>query len=1628
MMRIFSWFIFVVIGVQILSGQITPPFTADFESSEGYSLGDLGGQNGWILNQGQAKIISGTAFSGNNLASLILNNPFSQVSVLFNSVAGDEISFVDFYIKPKAGDILNIEEVVDSEGALIGFVKVGSLGEGYVFNGDGIGGGQWLATNAMASLTVGDVSQNWIHLTLRQDFNDKIWDLYIGGTLQAINLGLIDDTSIFLNEFVLMGDLVANVNFDLFSLTFTNPLFTDADKDGIDDAYESLYGLNSSLNDRDLDPDSDGLNNIEEFLSGSFANNPDSDGDFVNDGDEILLGTDPIQSNPEFLILGSNNLFLRLRADSGIVEGAPGFVASWEDQSGNGYHATQSNTNRQPAIVDNQINGNPVVRFDGLSGTQGDRFLLASEILDPLSQGEIFAVLKATSALPASDQGLWNLGQPSKYPQADGTISDGFGSDVSRSATPPIDIEDYHVYSASSKPNEWIARINGSIIGEATTNTVDWKNNVKIGRSSTLNFAGDFAEILIYDRVLTVQERDDVLNYLAIKYNIATALSDTDSDGLPDDWEIQFFGNLDQGANDDPDGDGIINIDEFTGGTDPTIIDLSNPPPGIFFWFRAETGIVEGSPGFVTTWEDQSGNGYHASQINTNRQPAIVANQINGIPVVRFDGLSGTLGDRFLLDGGILNPLTEGEIFTVLKATSALPVSDQGLWNLGQPSKYPQIDGTISDGFGSDVSRSATPPINIEAYHLYSASSKPNEWIARINGSIIGEAPTNTVAWKNNVKIGRSSTLNFAGDFAEILMFDRVLTTQERNDILTYISNKYNIAALPGDTDFDGLPDSWEIQFFGDLTQGPNDDPDGDGITNLDEFNNVTDPTDYYNGVLSTVSIVTGNNQTGDPNTYLVSPLVVSVIDAGSNPLVNAPVEFSVTLGTAQVAVDNQGTQLGTTLTLRTDALGEVSAFVLLGPNFSEANQITATASTATQSTSVVFDAATNANPDTDLDGLLDAWELQFFGDLTQGPTDDTDGDGITNLDEFNNVTDPTDYYNGVLPTVNIVSGNNQSGDRDTYLVNPLVVSVTDAGSNPLINAPVEFSVTLGTAQVAVDNQGTQLGTTLTLRTDAQGEVSAFVLLGSIFDEAHQITATASTATQSTSVVFDATTNPNPDTDSDGLLDSWELQFFGDLTQGPNDDPDGDGITNLDEFNGGNDPTDYYNGVLPTVNIVSGNIQTGDPNTYLVNPLVVSVIDAGSIPLVNAPIEFSVTLGSAQVAEDNQGTQLGVTLTLRTDAQGEVSAFVLLGSIFDEANQITATAFTATQSTAVVFDATTNPNPDTDSDGLLDAWELQFFGDLTQGPNDDPDGDGISNLDEFNAGTDPTDRYNGLGPLLGNPDLFFWLKADAGIIEGPTVGFVETWEDQSGNGHDVSIAVAIQQPAVIDSQANGLPVVRFDGIDDRINFASGILTGVIEGEIFAVLKATAALPASDKGFWLFGSNTDKNYPNSSGEITDNFGSNVSRTAGPAQDIEVYHIYSVYSRAGEWVSRLNGTAFVLSTTNTVAWSNSPVIGNTFDGDFAEIAMFDRVLTPQERDDVITFLSTKYSVTAETGTDNDGDLLPDAWELLHFGDLSQLATDDTDGDGTLNLEEFFNNNDPNKKDHPAVGLKVFTPLND
>ncbi|MFX1512167.1 MAG: right-handed parallel beta-helix repeat-containing protein [Promethearchaeota archaeon] len=85
--------------------------------------------------------------------------------------------------------------------------------------------------------------------------------------------------------------------FDYVSVN-TNDI--DSDNDAIPNWYENLYGLDSYLDDAGEDFDHDGLTNFEEFQLNTKASDPDSDGDGLNDGDEVKsYNTNPINSDSD---------------------------------------------------------------------------------------------------------------------------------------------------------------------------------------------------------------------------------------------------------------------------------------------------------------------------------------------------------------------------------------------------------------------------------------------------------------------------------------------------------------------------------------------------------------------------------------------------------------------------------------------------------------------------------------------------------------------------------------------------------------------------------------------------------------------------------------------------------------------------------------------------------------------------------------------------------------------------------------------------------------------------------------------------------------------------------------------------------------------------------------------------------------------------------------------------------------------------------------------------------------------------------------------------------------------------------------------------------------------------------
>jgi len=94
------------------------------------------------------------------------------------------------------------------------------------------------------------------------------------------------------------GDELPNWMEDYLGTDKNNP---DTDDDDLPDGYEVLTLDSDPLTpDSDLDFDEDGLTNLEEYLLGTKPLNPDTDVDDLSDGDEVNVhGTDPLKPDTD---------------------------------------------------------------------------------------------------------------------------------------------------------------------------------------------------------------------------------------------------------------------------------------------------------------------------------------------------------------------------------------------------------------------------------------------------------------------------------------------------------------------------------------------------------------------------------------------------------------------------------------------------------------------------------------------------------------------------------------------------------------------------------------------------------------------------------------------------------------------------------------------------------------------------------------------------------------------------------------------------------------------------------------------------------------------------------------------------------------------------------------------------------------------------------------------------------------------------------------------------------------------------------------------------------------------------------------------------------------------------------
>lgn len=268
------------------------PFLANFESAEGYALGAMGGQNGWVV-LGSASIVSTPLHGGQQAVSVApATPPALLVRALFNN--DPRVTFLDLFARPAAAPTAEAGVMVETDVGRVAFVSAGSTGELQVFSGNGVGGGAWFSPGAGAPLDATGQASDWLRLTARSDYTTKKWDLYFNGRMIAADLGFIDNTKTAFAGLGLSGHSLLTTSFDDLLVAFDNPLFVDADHDGMDDAWETAHGLDATRNDRNDDLDGDGLTNIQEYVLGTDPGNVDSDGDGLPDGWERRYALNPL--------------------------------------------------------------------------------------------------------------------------------------------------------------------------------------------------------------------------------------------------------------------------------------------------------------------------------------------------------------------------------------------------------------------------------------------------------------------------------------------------------------------------------------------------------------------------------------------------------------------------------------------------------------------------------------------------------------------------------------------------------------------------------------------------------------------------------------------------------------------------------------------------------------------------------------------------------------------------------------------------------------------------------------------------------------------------------------------------------------------------------------------------------------------------------------------------------------------------------------------------------------------------------------------------------------------------------------------------------------------------------------
>lgn len=263
--------------------------------------------------------------------------------------------------------------------------------------------------------------------------------------------------------------------------------------------------------------------------------------------------------------------------------------------------------------------------------------------------------------------------------------------------------------------------------------------------------------------------------------------------------------------------------------------------------------------------------------------------------------------------------------------------------------------------------------------------------------------------------------------------------------------------------------------------------------------------------------------------------------------------------------------------------------------------------------------------------------------------------------------------------------------------------------------------------------------------------------------------------------------------------------------------------------------------------------------------------------------------------------------------------------------------------------------------------------------------------------------------------LFSWYRADKGVT---TATGVSVWADQSINTINVTQGTAAAQPAYNTSSKlfNFNPSLTFNGTSNvLINAAINHSAAAAGEEVFSVI-----IPRNGDfvGFGRTAVGTEqfsRFYSNTSGQL--GWVSRVGASAGSLLTtpnnlgkIQLANMHRSASPAGAGVIEYNGTSATTGAQNFFPVQNQLNIGSRrynnastvtndtyFDGEIAEVAIFNRELTVAERQKVASYFGVKYGLTlGHDYLDPDGTILWDAAGNAAYNfNITGIGRDDCNG---------------------------------